>query len=43
MIRKTSKNEIRERIHTRIRKKLRGTPSVRVWPSSAAWRTFTRR
>jgi large subunit ribosomal protein L18 len=26
MIRKTSKNEIRERIHTRIRKKLRGTP-----------------
>lgn len=26
MIRKTSKNEIRERIHVRIRKKLRGTP-----------------
>jgi large subunit ribosomal protein L18 len=26
MIRQISKNEIRERIHTRIRKKLRGTP-----------------
>ncbi|MDP9053901.1 MAG: 50S ribosomal protein L18 [Acidobacteriota bacterium] len=26
MIRKISKNEIRERIHIRIRKKLRGTP-----------------
>lgn len=26
MIRKTSKNEIRVRIHVRIRKKLRGTP-----------------
>lgn len=26
MIRKISKNEIRERIHLRIRKKLRGTP-----------------
>ena len=25
MIRKTSKNDIRERIHTRIRKKLQGT------------------
>ncbi|MES1261256.1 MAG: 50S ribosomal protein L18 [Acidobacteriota bacterium] len=38
MIRKTSKNEIRERIHIRIRKKLRGTserPRLAVFRSVA--------
>src|SRR5260370_11744247 len=38
MIRKTSKNEIRERIHTRIRKKLRGTterPRLAIFRSVA--------
>src|SRR5258705_5910053 len=38
MIRKTSKNEIRERIHTRIRKKMRGTserPRLAVFRSVA--------
>jgi large subunit ribosomal protein L18 len=38
MIRKTSKNEIRERIHIRIRKKLRGTaerPRLAVFRSTA--------
>jgi large subunit ribosomal protein L18 len=38
MIRKTSKNEIRERIHTRIRKKLKGTterPRLAVFRSVA--------
>ena len=38
MIRKTSKNEIRERVHTRIRKKLRGTsrrPRLAVFRSVA--------
>jgi len=38
MIRKTSKNEIRERIHIRIRKKLRGTterPRLTVFRSTA--------
>jgi large subunit ribosomal protein L18 len=38
MIRKTSKNEIRERIHLRIRKKLRGTterPRLAVFRSVA--------
>ncbi len=38
MIRKTSKNEIRERVHTRIRKKLKGTserPRLAVFRSVA--------
>ena len=38
MIRKTSKNEIRERVHTRIRKKLRGTserPRLAIFRSVA--------
>jgi large subunit ribosomal protein L18 len=38
MIRKTSKNEIRERVHSRIRKKLRGTterPRLAVFRSLA--------
>ncbi len=38
MIRKTSKNEIRERVHVRIRKKLRGTterPRLTVFRSTA--------
>jgi large subunit ribosomal protein L18 len=38
MIRKISKNEIRERIHTRIRKKLRGTterPRLAIFRSVA--------
>jgi large subunit ribosomal protein L18 len=38
MIRKTSKNEIRERIHVRIRKKLRGTterPRLAIFRSVA--------
>ena len=38
MIRKTSKNEIRERVHIRIRKKLRGTserPRLTVFRSTA--------
>jgi large subunit ribosomal protein L18 len=38
MIRKTSKNEIRERIHIRIRKKLRGTtarPRLAIFRSTA--------
>ena len=38
MIRKTAKNEIRERIHIRIRKKLRGTterPRLTVFRSTA--------
>jgi large subunit ribosomal protein L18 len=38
MIRKTSKNEIRERIHVRIRRKLRGTterPRLTVFRSTA--------
>ena len=38
MIRKTSKNEIRERIHTRIRKKLKGTterPRLAIYRSVA--------
>jgi large subunit ribosomal protein L18 len=38
MIRKTSKNEIRERVHTRIRKKLKGTtdrPRLAIFRSVA--------
>ena len=38
MIRKTSKNEIRERVHIRIRKKLRGTterPRLAIFRSTA--------
>ena len=38
MIRKTSKNEIRERVHVRIRRKLRGTterPRLTVFRSTA--------
>jgi large subunit ribosomal protein L18 len=38
VIRKTSKNEIRERVHVRIRKKLRGTterPRLTVFRSTA--------
>lgn len=38
MIRKISKNEIRERIHTRIRKKLKGTserPRLAIYRSTA--------
>src|ERR1700733_14879620 len=38
MIRKTSKNEIRERVHVRIRRKLRGTterPRLAVFRSTA--------
>ena len=44
MIRKISKNEIRERVHVRIRKKLKGTTErPRASPCSAAPRTSTRR
>lgn len=38
MIRKTSKNDIRERIHTRIRKKLQGTTER---PRLAVFRSLT--